>query len=259
MITEEAAQSQKYKPPHTAQNTGVLSRLSRRITRKHVYMAAALLVTAVLLWLLRDYVEETFVVLSDQATVSAYIQSFGILGPLVLGFFQVLQVIIAFIPGHVFVIAGGYVYGLPLGFFFNITFVVAASQLAFYIAKRFGRPLVGRFVDAPTLDKWQSIADKRGILFFTIAFILPVFPSDAMNFIAGLSGMSGRKFLVANIIGRTPSVILLTLVGSHGLEFSNRTWFIIALVVALIYVIGRYTILKIEKQYSHPHSDEHEA
>ena len=255
MITEEAAQTQEYKPPITAQKAGLLARMGRRITRKHVYIAMALLVTAVLLWFLRDYVEETFVILSDQDTVSAYIQSFGILGPLVLGFFQVLQVIIAFIPGHVFVVAGGYVYGLPLGFFFNITFVVVASQLAFYIAKRFGRPLVGRFVDAATLDKWQSIADKRGILFFTIAFILPVFPSDAMNFIAGLSGMDGRKFLVANIIGRTPSVLLLTLVGSHGLEFSNRTWFIIAVVVALIYVIGRYTILKIEQQHSQSHSE----
>ncbi len=255
MINEEAAQSQDYKPPHT----GLASRLGRRITRKHVYIVAAVLVTAVLLWLLRDYVEQTFVVLSDQDTVSNYIQSFGILGPLVLGFFQVVQVIIAFIPGHVFVVAGGYVYGFPLGFLLNLTFVVAASQLAFYIAKRFGRPLIGRFVDAKTLDKWQSIADKQGILFFTIAFILPVFPSDAMNFIAGLSGMDGRKFLVANIIGRTPSVLLLTLVGSHGLEFSNRTWLIIAVAVALVYIVGRYTILKIEQQHSQPHSSKPEA
>ncbi len=250
MITEEAAQTHEYKPPAAEQKAGLLARIGRRITRKHVYIALALVVTAALLWFLRSYVEETFVILSDQAQVSAYIRSFGLLGPLVLGFFHFLQVIIAFIPGHVFVVAGGYVYGLPVGFLLNITFVVTASQTGFYIAKRFGRPLVGRFVDTATLDKWQNIADKRGILFFTIAFILPVFPSDAMNFVAGLSGMNGRKFLIANVIGRTPSVVLLTLVGSHGLEFSNRTWGIIAAAVALIYVIGRYTILKIEQQHS---------
>lgn len=250
MINEEA-QTREYRPPLTGNQPGVFARISQRITRKHIFIAAGVVVTAVFLWLLRDYVQQTFVILSDQQTVSQYIQSYGLLGPLVLGFFQVLQVIIAFIPGHVFVIAGGYVYGFPLGFLLNITFVVAASQLAFYIAKRFGRPLVGRFVDGKTLDKWQSIADKRGVLFFTIAFILPVFPSDAMNFIAGLSGMDGRKFLVANILGRTPSVILLTLVGSHGLEFSNRTWGIIAVAVAFVYITGRYTILKIEQQHSH--------
>ncbi|HFE67658.1 MAG TPA: TVP38/TMEM64 family protein [Chloroflexi bacterium] len=259
MITEEAAQTREYKPPIAEPKAGLLARMGRRITRKHFYIVVALAITAVLLWFLRSYVEETFVILSDQETVSAYIQNFGILGPLVLGFFHFLQVIIAFIPGHVFVVAGGYIYGLPVGFLLNITFVVTASQTGFYIAKRFGRPLVGRFVDADTLDKWQSIADKRGILFFTIAFILPVFPSDAMNFIAGLSGMDGRKFLVANILGRTPSVLLLTLVGSHGLEFSNRTWFIIAVVVALIYVVGRFTILKIERQHSQSHSGEPEA
>jgi len=75
----------------------------------------------------------------------------------------------------------------------NMLFVVSASQLAFYLAKIAGRPLVGKLVDTKTLDKWEAIANKRGITFFTIAFVLPVFPTDAMNFVAGLSGMDGRK------------------------------------------------------------------
>jgi uncharacterized membrane protein YdjX (TVP38/TMEM64 family) len=186
--------------------------------------------------------------LSDQAFVSNYVQSYGALAPLVLALLQVLQVIVAFIPGHVFVIAGGYIYGMPGGLLFNIVCVVAASQLAFLLARWAGRPLVHRLADQATIEKWETIAEERGFLFFTIAFVLPVFPTDLMNFVAGLTGISSRKFLAANFLGRFPSVLVLTLIGSHGLELSNTAWGLLALAVTAVYIIGRFAILRIEQK-----------
>ncbi len=220
------------------------------ITRKHILIIAVLLLLGIAGWMLQSQIMATFSILSDQDAVSAYIQSFGVLGPLVLFFFHLLQVIIAFIPGHVFVVAGGYVYGLFWGIVLNITFVVIASQIAFIIAQKMGRPIVNRFVDKETVDKWSAIAEKKGFIFFTIAFVLPVFPTDAMNFVAGLSGMSGYKFLAASFLGRLPSIILLTLVGSHGIEFSRATWVILAIAVASVYIVGRITIARIEKEHT---------
>jgi uncharacterized membrane protein YdjX (TVP38/TMEM64 family) len=224
----------------------------RTLIRKYrngILAGIILMTLAILSWYFQRELQDTFAILSDQEAVSAYIQSFGILGPLVLGISHYLQVIIAFIPGHVFVLAGGYLYGFLPGLALNMLFVVTASQFAFFLAKKAGRPLVGKLVDPATLNKWQAIADKRGITFFTIAFILPVFPSDAMNFVAGLSGMSGRKFLIANFFGRLPSVTLLTFIGAYGLEFSNTIRAAVVIVVVLVYVIGRYVILQIERQH----------
>jgi uncharacterized membrane protein YdjX (TVP38/TMEM64 family) len=224
----------------------------RTLIRKYrngILAGIILIILAFLGWYFQRELQDTFAILSDQEAVSDYIQRFGILGPLVLGISHYLQVIIAFIPGHVFVLAGGYLYGFLPGLALNMLFVVTASQLAFFLAKKAGRPLVGKLVDPATLTKWQAIADKRGIIFFTIAFILPVFPSDAMNFVAGLSGMSGRKFLIANFFGRLPSVTLLTFIGAYGLEFSNTIRAILVVVVVLVYVVGRYVILQIERQH----------
>jgi uncharacterized membrane protein YdjX (TVP38/TMEM64 family) len=218
--------------------------------RKPFLTIVVLILLGILLWQFQKQVLAAFSILQDQKAVSAYIQSFGILGPLVLGISHYLQVIIAFIPGHVFVLAGGYLYGFLPGLVLNMLFVVTASQFAFFLAKKAGRPLVGKFVDAPTLDKWQAIADKRGVTFFTIAFILPVFPSDAMNFVAGLAGMDGRKFLIANFFGRLPSVTLMSFIGAYGLEFSNTVRGLLVVVVVLVYVVGRYVILQIERQHS---------
>lgn len=220
------------------------------ITWKHLLAFGILLGLGLLAWKLQKQILDTFSILSDQEAVSAYIQSFGVLGPLVLFLFHLLQVIIAFIPGHVFVIAGGYVYGLVGGTIFNIVFVVIASQIAFIIAQKAGRPIVHRFADEDTVEKWTQIAEKKGLLFFTIAFVLPVFPTDAMNFVAGLSGMRGHKFLIASFLGRFPSIILLTLVGSHGIEFSNTTWVILVILVAAVYIVGRITIARIEKEHT---------
>jgi uncharacterized membrane protein YdjX (TVP38/TMEM64 family) len=47
--------------------------------------------------------------------------------------------------------------------------------------------------------------------------MLPIFPADVMNFVAGLSSISWRKFLAANFVGRLPGGILLTAPGANGL------------------------------------------
>jgi uncharacterized membrane protein YdjX (TVP38/TMEM64 family) len=55
--------------------------------------------------------------------------------------------------------------------------------------------------------------------------------------------------LAANFLGRLPSVVLLTLIGSHGLELSNTVWVLLALLVTAVYIIGRFAILRIEQKY----------
>lgn len=243
--------NQKIKPARRAVKAVALpEKRALSTAAKRWLLLGGLLLTALLTWVMRESLSHWLTILSDQEFVSSYVQSFGALAPLVLAFFQVLQVIVAFIPGHVFVIAGGYIYGLPWGLIFNIICVVSASQLGFMLARWFGRPIVHRLAPEETIQKWEGIAEKQGFLFFTIAFVLPVFPTDIMNFVAGLTGISPRKFLAANFLGRLPSVTLLTLIGSHGLELSKTTWALLALLVTAVYITGRFAIVRIEQQYS---------
>ena len=250
IITDQKTKSPQHRALKTAYSPPATTLLDS--ATKRWLLVSNILALVILTWLLRQSLSEWLTILSDQAFVSSYVQSYGALAPLVLAFLQVLQVIVAFIPGHVFVIAGGYIYGMPLGLLFNIVCVVTASQLGFLLARWAGRPLVHRLADRETIEKWETIAEERGFLFFTIAFVLPVFPTDLMNFVAGLTGISSRKFLAANFLGRFPSVLVLTLIGSHGLELSNMAWALLALGVTAVYIIGRFAILRIEQKYR-PH------
>lgn len=196
---------------------------------------------------MRQPVWELLSLVGDQDAVSAYLQSFGMWGPLVLALVQLVQILAAVIPGHVFLIAAGYVYGFPAGFLLNIIYIVVASQLAYSLARWAGRPLVNRLVSTEALDRWYKIGDQRGFAFFTIAFLLPVFPTDVMNFVAGLSGITPRKFLAANFLGRLPGALLLTLIGSHGLSWTPQIWLILLFFVAAVYLTGRMLIQRLER------------
>ena len=246
-LENQAASAQPDQPTEQANGNG---RSNRRLFWSILSLLLFVALT-VIIWIWWDEVKELMVFISDQEAFSAYLQSYGIWGPLVLWIAQLLQVFIAFIPGHVVLIAAGYVYGFPLGLLFNITFTVAASQLAYLFARWAGRPLVYRLADRETVDYWERIANQKGVLFFTITFLLPIFPSDAMNFVAGLSGIDSRRFLLANFLGRFPSAVLLTLIGAYGLELNNTMWALIILAYVLFFVLGHYVVNRIKRSVDH--------
>lgn len=233
--------------PDSTENTAVSSFPLKKFF-SWLFVSLLLISLGVAAWYWRAEARSFLTLISDQETVSNYIQSFGLLGPFVLAIAQFLQVLIAFIPGHVFLIAGGYVYGFPLGFVLNMTFIVVASQICYLLARWAGRPFVHKLADAETVDHWERVANQKGVLFFTLSFLLPVFPSDAMNFVGGLSGISSRKFLLASFLGRFPSAVMLTLIGSHGLEMTNTTWAAITVFTVSLFLIGRYVMAKIHAQ-----------
>ncbi|MFQ5435787.1 MAG: TVP38/TMEM64 family protein [Anaerolineae bacterium] len=214
-----------------------------------IWVGSSLLLAACLwgLWQVRQPALLLLSLIDDQAAVSAYLQSFGWRGPAVLAVVQLIQVVIAFIPGHVFLVAGGYAYGFSLGFAINWISVVVASQFSFMLARWAGRPLVNRLVSADTLNRWDKIGAEKGFAFFTLSFLLPVFPTDAMNFVAGLSGIPSRKFLLANLLGRIPGVVMLTVIGSHGLRFSPITWGLVAILAVITFVVGRLALRRVER------------
>ncbi len=186
-------------------------------------------------------------IIGDRDAIINYLQPYGILGPLVLFIILMLQVFLAVIPGHAFIVAGGYIYGLFVGTLITQLSTVLASQLAFLLVRRFGRPMVDRFSSAKIVDHWNQLAEKQGGLFFFFAFILPIFPNDLMAFIAGLSSITTKKFFAANFFGRLPVAILITLIGSHGFEIPLYFWLVIALAILGLCIFWKYCSTRIER------------
>ena len=217
---------------------------------KTLWKSALGIVLVLAFWLVRRPLFELLVLLKDREAIIAYLQGHSAWGPAVLTTIIVLQVLIATIPGHVFMIAGGYVYGFTIAFLITLVSTVAASQLAFALARAFGRPIVHRLAPPKLIGRWEKVADRQGFVFFLFAFILPIFPSDLMSYVAGLSSISSRRFLAANFLGRLPCAVLMTLIGSHGFEWPLQAWVLIILASASMFLVWRYCSAKLDERYS---------
>jgi uncharacterized membrane protein YdjX (TVP38/TMEM64 family) len=143
-------------------------------------------------------------------------------------------------------------YGFWGGVTLNFLAIIIASQIAFTFARRAGKPAVERFVPDNIWERWGDIAKRGNFFFFLICFWFPIIPSSATNYIAGLSFISGWLFFLASVLGRLPGIVLITLIGSHGLTLTWQQW-VIAIPVAIVVIIGgRYVTAKLERRFQPP-------
>ena len=148
------------------------------------------------------------------------VESYGILGPSLLGMAIFIQIILAVIPGHLLMFACGYLYGFLKGFLLTYIITVFGSQITFIIARKAGKPIVYRLCSKKLIDKWDQGIANQGIVFFTFSFMLPIFPADVMSYVAGLANISFTRYLLANMIGHIPVAVLMNLAGAYGFELT---------------------------------------
>lgn len=144
-----------------------------------------------------------------------YIQSFGVLGWLVLLGLQFLQVFIALIPGELLETAAGYAFGPLLGTLLCYAGIAAASSLVFLLTRKYGVRLVEVFISREKINELRFIntESKRNNLIFLIFFI-PGTPKDLLTYFVGLTDIKLHVFLAISMAARLPSVISSTF-GGH--------------------------------------------
>jgi len=189
---------------------------------KNIIIAIVLLAVIVFY---RQPISNLLHVISDQEAVSAYLQGYGVWGPVVLFILMVAQVFVAIIPGHALMVTAGYVYGMT-GLFVIIVSTILGSQIAFFIARQYGRNLIYKLASSQIIERWDGMARNQGVMFYFFAFVLPIFPSDLMCYVAGLGKISARRFLIANALGRTVVAIGITIIGMYGLNPPLAFWLI---------------------------------
>jgi uncharacterized membrane protein YdjX (TVP38/TMEM64 family) len=201
------------------------------------YLRIALLILALLtLWFFRTPLGSAMAVLKDQQAVSTYMQRLGPLGPLALFVLLVAQVFVAVIPGHALMMAGGYVFGPVVAISVTAASTILGSQIAFLVARRYGRPIIYRLAKSNIIERWDHLAGRQGSLFFFFAFVLPIFPSDLMCYVAGLGKVSPRGFLAANFAGRLICAATITMIGVYGFQPPWQFWALVLGCMAVLFI-----------------------
>lgn len=140
------------------------------------------------------------------------------------------------IPSSPVILGGGYVYGMIIGSLVSLIGIVIGATISFVMVRKLGRPVLEKLVDKHHIIHFNHVFKKRGIAAALISYALPIFPSDCVSAILGLTRMSYRHFLLIAIIGHIPRVLLINSLGQN-LYAGFNTNTLIILGISLIFVL----------------------
>lgn len=171
---------------------------------------------------------------NDSQRLVTWVRGRGPWAPLAIIALQVGQVLLAPIPGQVVNAAAGFLFGTLLGTLYSLLGTVTGSLIAFVLARAYGRPFVERLVPHQTLAWLDAGAQRRGLFFFTLVFLLPFLPDDLACFAAGLTPIPIPALMAVAITARTPGILVSSWLGANAGELSKAQWVMLITASALL-------------------------
>lgn len=151
---------------------------------------------------------------------------------------QIVQVVICFLPGQPVQFAASYMFGVARGFALSITGAVIGTVISFYLAKLLGNDAVNLFFGEEKVRDYKKKLDSgRGLLLAFLIYLIPGIPKDLVSYVAGISDMRFRPFLLVATVGRIPGMLGSLMLGHYFGRQDYRAMIIIAVIVAVILLI----------------------
>lgn len=217
--------------------------LKQRITTSTIIKLVifTVVIVAVLGYLAWDVIAKgpLMQLLSNRDELVRVMNDFGPWAPFFYVMLQVLQTVVAPIPGQIVGGVGGFLFG-HWGILWTTIGSIIGFWLVFLIARRFGRPLLEKIFKKSVVDKFDFIINARGasLILFAI-FLLPGFPDDVVCYIAGLTKLSIKRLMLIAILGRFPTIVVTNFIGA-GLGENNLGMVAAASIIGVI-VLGIFT------------------
>lgn len=152
----------------------------------------------------------------DTEVLQNSVQKTGAIGPIVFMLVYALGTV-CFLPGPLFVLVGGALFGPLWGTFYSVTGVMAGAAISFIIA----RFLASNWIEARVgglLKKLKAGIEAEGWRFVVFVRLVPVIPATVLNYTLGLTRIKFSHFFIASYLAKIPSVAAYAYVGYAGKE-----------------------------------------
>lgn len=172
----------------------------------------------------------------DQDTLQKIVSGTGSIGILIYSVISYIWVIL--VPGYntPIHVVSGYIFGSELGWLVNFISTTAGLLTIIWLVKRFGRPLLEKFVNPNALSSYDSIINRIGPIVLFIMYVLPGFPDDEVTYLLSASPkVKFSRFILPVILG-TVAKTSVSYIGSMG--FAGISYNITIRLVMLIIGLG---------------------
>jgi len=207
---------------------------------RHATLKITILLTLIVASVFLFYHYDLYSFFASRKKVIHFVNSFGPLSVTIFIGLQILQVIVAPIPGEVNGFIGGYLYGPFLGTLYSTVGLTLGSWLAFVLARWLGLPFVEKVITPQIIQKYDYFMEHRGILVTFFLFLIPGFPKDALSYLIGLSRMKMSTFLAICTAGRLVGTIMLSISGNCARNNQRLAVFAILGISALVVLLAYY-------------------
>ena len=214
----------------------------KRTSKLPLILSLSLLAALVALYFLspgfQKSIQEAYNVLTseDQKRIREWVSQFGVWGPLVILVGMTLQMFLFIIPNILLILicilSYGPVWGALLGWFG----IFLASTVGYFIGNKLSPVTVDKLVSQKTQEKLRKFIRHYGM---KAIFVLRVssLSNDGLSLVAGLLGMKYRRFITATMLGMTPLIAALAILGDRGKIEKGLPWIGGFLLVCLVVYI----------------------
>lgn len=186
----------------------------RKALRRRVLigLVTAASITALLCW---EYLPGLLAWLADARAVRAFVSDHAFVSRLAMLGINIVQVLLAFLPGEPVELASGYAFGFWEGTALCLVASGLATSMIYWATRRWGWKLVGLFFDRSLFDRfsWLKSAKRLELIMF-IVFLIPGTPKDFLTYFAGLTNMRFLPVVLIATFGRIPSIVTSTIAAS---------------------------------------------
>lgn len=153
----------------------------------------------------------TFDGVITEAALEAKVASLGVWAPI--GFVLLYGIAtVVMIPGSIFDLAGGALFGPYLGSLVNLAGGTLGAVLAFLVARYLARD----WVEARAGNRMRSVirsVDADGWEFVAFVRLVPIFPYNVLNYLLGMTRIPLHHYVIATVVFMSPSTIVYTWIG----------------------------------------------
>jgi uncharacterized membrane protein YdjX (TVP38/TMEM64 family) len=174
-------------------------------------------------WILVVLIVIALLTLSAVLPVKEWIRSFinwvQQLGPIGVVVFIVAYALatVLFLPGWIFTVGAGLVYGVVGGTLVALTGAVIGATLAFIVARYVLRKTIEEYTKKnPRFKAIDDAIGKNGWKIIGLLRLSPLIPFNLSNYFYGITSVSLKAYVVVSAIGMIPGTLLYAYLGAIG-------------------------------------------
>lgn len=212
--------------------------------KKYRYLILALSI-AVMLGLTLALWKPMINFIEDPASLSLWMEDAGIWGPIIFILLNTLQVLLAIIPGGPFEVAAGALFGPWIGTLMCDIAMSAGGVITFLFVRKFGMRFIELFTTREKIDSVKFLhANEKSTSLLFLFFLLPGTPKDLMCYVVGLTDIKLSTWILINVVGRFPAILLSALGGSALGEQRYGIFIAAFAIIIAFYFLGMFLYKK---------------